>query len=152
MRLCTHCISCTNCLPLPKRALFPAEPPPNRPQICERTAVLSRTTRVNGLKESKAKRTSQKHPNSFPSGTKGRRIFRAWGRNHLTSAFQLRVGWTGAALEGKVPDKKASLLLRRKIRLCQSHPLCAFIITGRTEELLEREIKHPAEQIQHEQG
>ena len=34
-------------------------------------------------------------------------------RNYLTRAFQLRVGWTGAALEGKVPDKKASLLLRR---------------------------------------
>ena len=31
----------------------------------------------------------------------------------LTRAFELRVGWTGAALEGKVPDKKASLLLRR---------------------------------------
>src|ERR1700733_1129177 len=29
----------------------------------------------------------------------------------LTRAFQLRVGWTGAALEGKVSDKKASLLL-----------------------------------------
>ena len=28
----------------------------------------------------------------------------------LASAFELRVGWTGAALEGKVPDKKASLL------------------------------------------
>jgi RNA-directed DNA polymerase len=34
-------------------------------------------------------------------------------RNYLTRAFQLRVGWTGAAFEGKVPDKKASLLPRR---------------------------------------
>src|SRR6267378_7805918 len=34
-------------------------------------------------------------------------------RNYLTRAFQLRVGRTGAALEGKVPDQKASLLLRR---------------------------------------
>src|SRR6266567_960111 len=34
-------------------------------------------------------------------------------RNYLTRAFELRVGWTGAALAGKVSDKKASLLLRR---------------------------------------
>jgi RNA-directed DNA polymerase len=34
-------------------------------------------------------------------------------RNYLACAFQLRIGWTGAALEGKVPAKIASLLLRR---------------------------------------
>ena len=72
MRLCTHCISCTNCLPLPKRALLPAEPPPNRPQIPERTTVLPRTIRADGQEENKGKRTSQKHPNSFPSSGKGR--------------------------------------------------------------------------------
>src|SRR6266487_1086583 len=71
MRLCTHCIWCTNRLPLPKRALFPAEPPPNRPQISDRTAVLPGTIRANGQEENTGKRTSQKHPNSFPSNAKG---------------------------------------------------------------------------------
>jgi len=57
---------------LPKRALLPAEPPPNRPQISERAAVLPRTIRADGQEENKGKQTSQKHPNSFPSSGKGR--------------------------------------------------------------------------------
>src|SRR5260370_42359972 len=72
MRLCTNCISCTNCLPLPKRALFPAEPPPNRPQISDRTAELPETICADGQEENTGKRTSQKHPNSFPSSGAGR--------------------------------------------------------------------------------
>src|SRR6266851_577026 len=72
MRLCTNCISCTNRLPLPKRALFPAEPPPNRPQISDRTAALPETICADGQEENTGKRTSQKHPNSFPSSGKGR--------------------------------------------------------------------------------
>jgi len=57
---------------LPKRALLPAEPPPNRPQISERAAVLPRTILADGQEENKGKRTSLKHPNSFPSSAKGR--------------------------------------------------------------------------------
>src|SRR3954466_10176116 len=71
MRLCTKCISCMELTLLPKRARFLSEPPPNRPQISERSAALLSATSVNGLKENKGKRTSQKHPNSFPSRAKG---------------------------------------------------------------------------------
>src|SRR5712692_7325193 len=56
MRLCTNCISCTNCLPLHKRALFPAEPPPNRPQISDRNAALPRTICADSQEENKGKR------------------------------------------------------------------------------------------------
>src|SRR5437870_434399 len=72
MRLCTHCILCTHCLPLPKRALLPAEPPPNRLQISGRAAALPETICADGQEENTGKRTSQKHPNSFPSSAKGR--------------------------------------------------------------------------------
>jgi hypothetical protein len=43
----------------------------NRPQIPERTTVLPKTIRADGREENKGKRTSQKHPNSFPSSGKG---------------------------------------------------------------------------------
>src|SRR5260370_21494348 len=71
MRHCTNCISCTNGLPLPKRALFPAEPPPNRPQISDRTAALPETLCADSQEENTGK-TSRKHLNSFSFTAKGR--------------------------------------------------------------------------------
>src|SRR6266496_2773388 len=40
--------------------------------VSGRTIVLPRTIRADGQEENKGKRTSQKHPNSFPSSGKGR--------------------------------------------------------------------------------
>ena len=74
-------------------------------------------------------------------------------RNYLTSAFQLCVGWTGAALEGKVSDKKALSSFGGKFS-CVNLIRYAddFIITGRTKELLEGEIKPLVEQFLQERG
>src|SRR6266496_5919626 len=55
IRLCTICILCTHCLPLPKRALLPAEPPPNRLQISDRAAALPETICADSQEENKGK-------------------------------------------------------------------------------------------------
>jgi hypothetical protein len=53
---------------------------------------LLRTTRVNGLKENKGKRTSQKHPNSFPMILLRALIFCSTSASTpLTSFFTLNV-------------------------------------------------------------
>ncbi len=79
IRLCTNCISCMQLPLLPKRARFLSEPPPNRLQISEQTAVVLKTMRADGQEENKRKWTSQKYPNSFPSSAKGRASFSRLG-------------------------------------------------------------------------
>jgi RNA-directed DNA polymerase len=44
-------------------------------------------------------------------------------KHDLPSACELRVGWTGTALEGEVSTKKTSPFLWRKASLCESHPV-----------------------------
>src|SRR5258708_7604025 len=70
--ICRFCIECTVRTECPSKPVFLAKSPVNRPQISERTAVLPRTIRADGQEEITGKRTSQKHPNSFPSSGKGR--------------------------------------------------------------------------------
>ena len=75
------------------------------------------------------------------------------GGNYFTSARELRAGWAGAALEGKVPDKKPLSSLGGKVP-CVNLIRYAddFVITGRTKELLEGEIKPLVEQFLQKRG
>src|SRR5580704_13434637 len=73
-------------------------------------ARLASGSRSHGSSHSPKVAESRVYGKTRPSRNHG---WDSTRRNYLTCAFQLRAGWTRAALEGKVSDKKAPLLLRR---------------------------------------
>jgi len=88
MRLCILCISCMELPPLPKRARFLSEPPPNRPQTASKSRHSCALLRLPKEPAQRApgdpdcrqpgqnhqqnfrKSLSQKYPNSFSQNTK----------------------------------------------------------------------------------
>jgi hypothetical protein len=125
MRLCTICISCIDCLPLPKRALLLAEPPPNRLQLSEQTV----TSTITPAAHRSSKETSQKHLNSFSFSAKGHAAFTV-PMPHLGSA--IRVPLRPERLGSRTPDRNHYRLLfpRRGLRLPLPHICCQFLNLG----------------------
>jgi|SRR5437764_9756542 len=65
---------CRFCIERTIRTECPSKPCSwqNRLEISKQLSILLRTVHVDGQEENTGKRTSQKHPNSFPSSGKGR--------------------------------------------------------------------------------